>query len=40
LATGERPIEVAEQFGVSRARVAQWRSEFRDGWARFHGEVA
>jgi hypothetical protein len=40
LATGERPAEVAEQFGVSKARMSQWRSEFRNGWKRFHGEVA
>jgi len=39
LATGERPAEVAQQFGVSRAKVSQWRAEFRGGWAKFYGEA-
>jgi transposase len=40
LATGERPSEVAEQFGVSRGKVSQWRAEFRSRWAKSHGEEA
>lgn len=39
LATGESTGVVARMFGISAGRVSQLRSELRDSWKRFHGEV-
>jgi hypothetical protein len=39
LASGEGTTEVADQFGVSPARVSQMRREFLQGWYAFHGEA-
>jgi hypothetical protein len=40
LMIGERTGTVAHRHGLSPARVAQLRREFRDGWQQFSGELA
>jgi DNA-directed RNA polymerase specialized sigma subunit len=39
LCQGERPVEVARQYGITRGRVSQLRRELHDGWLQFHGEL-
>jgi hypothetical protein len=39
LCQGERPVEVARRYHITRGRVSQLRRELHDGWLRFHGEV-
>jgi hypothetical protein len=38
LARGERTMEVATKFGLTRGRVSQLRRELHDSWRAFHGE--
>jgi len=40
LMIGERTGAVAHRHGLSAARVAQLRREFREGWHQFSGELA
>lgn len=40
LCQGERPVEVARQYGITRGRVSQLRRELHEGWLRFHGEIS
>lgn len=40
LAQGETTTRVAEQFGISLARVSQLRHELKAAWEAFHGETA
>jgi hypothetical protein len=37
---GERTLDLANQFGISPARVSQLRRELHDDWRRFCGELA
>jgi hypothetical protein len=37
LAMGLAPSEVADRFGLCRARISQKRAQFADSWERFHG---
>ncbi|MHB1035136.1 MAG: hypothetical protein ACYC35_12625 [Pirellulales bacterium] len=39
LARGERTMEVASKFGLTRGRVSQLRRELHDSWLAFHGEA-
>jgi hypothetical protein len=39
LCQGERPVEVARRYHITRGRVSQLRRELHDGWLRFHGEL-
>jgi hypothetical protein len=39
MAVGERTADLADKYGLSRARVSQKRSEFRRGWRDYIGEA-
>jgi len=38
LATGERTVDAASRFRVSRPRISQLRRELRENWEQFQGE--
>src|SRR5262245_27112997 len=38
LGSGDRPMDVAREFRLSRGRISQLRQEFRKSWAAFQGE--
>ena len=40
LATGETSSEASTRFGVSRARISQIRSELKNAWLAFQGELS
>ena len=39
MATNERTKDLSQRFNVSAGRISQMRSQFRDDWRRFVGEI-
>ena len=35
MSVGERTMKLADQFGISPARISQLRRQFHDDWQRF-----